>query len=73
MVHVDLHLVEARRSQGEPHQPVDTDHPPPARRQREGMQQAARADVFRLGALTDLTSANISLISQLGGTNLYIN
>jgi hypothetical protein len=61
MVHVDLHLVEALCCHGEPHKPVYPNHPAPARRERKGVQQAAWADVLRLGVLSDLTRANVRL------------
>jgi hypothetical protein len=61
MVHVDLHLVEARCCHGVPHKPVHPNHPAPARRERKGVQQASWADVLRLGVLTDLTRANVNL------------
>ena len=49
------HLVEARRRHGEAQQPVDPDYAAPARGKRGGMEQAARANAIRLGALVDLT------------------
>ena len=61
VVDIHLHLVKARRSHGEAQQSVDPDHTAPARGQREGMEQAARANVVGFGALADLAEPNVGV------------
>ena len=59
VVDVHLDLVEAVRRHGESHEPIHPNDAAPARGQRQRVQQAARAYVLRLGALTGVAGADI--------------
>ena len=64
-MHLHLVRVEARLRHGQAQQPVDPDHTPPVRGERdplrEGMELAARANVVRLGALAGRTRPNVGV------------
>ena len=60
MVHVNLHLVEACRRQGETQQPVHPNYPAAAGWEGQGVQQAAGAHMLSLRALARLAGADVA-------------